>query len=57
LQFNDNGRGFESSILETEDNEGMGLANIETRVKSVEGAFIIESTIGKGTNALIKVSI
>jgi signal transduction histidine kinase len=35
----------------------MGLANIETRVKSVEGAFIIESTIGKGTNALIKVSI
>jgi signal transduction histidine kinase len=57
LQFNDNGRGFDSSILETEDNEGMGLANIETRVKSVEGAFILESTAGKGTNALIKISI
>ena len=57
LQFNDNGRGFDSSILETEDNEGTGLANIETRVKSVEGAFIFESTTGKGTNALIKVSI
>lgn len=57
LQFNDNGRGFDSSILETEDNEGTGLANIETRVKSVEGAFILESTAGKGTNALIKMNI
>jgi len=57
LQFNDNGRGFDSAILETEDNEGMGLANIETRVRSVEGAFILESTAGKGTSALIKVSI
>lgn len=57
LQFNDNGRGFDSSILEKDDNEGMGLANIETRVKSVEGAFILESTAGKGTNALIKVSV
>ena len=57
LQFNDNGRGFDSSILERDDYEGTGLSNIETRVKSVEGAFILESTSGKGTNALIKVSV
>jgi signal transduction histidine kinase len=31
------------------------LSNIETRVKSVEGAFVIESAIGKGTTALIKI--
>jgi signal transduction histidine kinase len=55
LQFYDNGRGFETSKLYAEDNKGMGLPNIETRVKTVEGVFILESTPGKGTSALIKV--
>ncbi|MFO7621723.1 MAG: histidine kinase [Bacteroidales bacterium] len=55
LQFYDNGRGFDTSMLGAEDNRGMGLSNIETRVRSVEGVFIIESTPGKGTSALIKV--
>jgi signal transduction histidine kinase len=56
LQFYDNGRGFDSSTLKTENNKGMGLSNIETRVKTVEGVFILESTPGKGTSALIKVT-
>jgi signal transduction histidine kinase len=55
LQFYDNGRGFDTSSLSLEDNKGMGLSNIETRVKTVEGVFILESTPGKGTSALIKV--
>ncbi len=55
LQFYDNGRGFETSKLNAEDNKGMGLSNIETRVKTVEGVFILESNPGKGTSALIKV--
>ncbi|MBW6500177.1 MAG: sensor histidine kinase [Bacteroidales bacterium] len=55
LQFYDNGRGFDISLLGAEDNRGMGLSNIETRVRSVGGVFIIESTPGKGTSALIKV--
>jgi signal transduction histidine kinase len=55
LQFYDNGRGFDISSLSLEDNKGMGLSNIETRVKTVEGVFILESTPGKGTSALIKV--
>jgi signal transduction histidine kinase len=54
LQFNDNGRGFDTSSLSREDTKGMGLSNIETRVKTVEGVFILESTPGKGTSALIK---
>ncbi len=54
LQFYDNGRGFDTSTLRKEDTKGMGLSNIETRVKTVEGVFILESTPGKGTNALIK---
>lgn len=56
LQYNDNGRGFDTSTLRKEDMKGMGLSNIETRVKTVEGVFILESTPGKGTSALIKVS-
>ena len=40
--------------LSKEDTKGMGLSNIETRVKTVEGVFILESTPGKGTSALIK---
>jgi len=56
LQFSDNGRGFDTSALSSEDIKGMGIANIETRVKTVEGIFILESTPGKGTSALIKVT-
>jgi signal transduction histidine kinase len=55
LQFSDNGRGFDTSSLDNEDIKGMGLSNIETRVRSVDGVFIIESTPGKGTSALIKI--
>jgi signal transduction histidine kinase len=54
LQFYDNGRGFDTATLTKEDTKGMGLSNIETRVKTVEGVFILESTPGKGTSALIK---
>ncbi len=56
LQFSDNGRGFDTSSLDSEDIKGMGLSNIETRVRSVDGVFIIESTPGKGTTALIKIT-
>lgn len=55
LQFSDNGRGFDTSSLGSEDTKGMGLSNIDTRVKSVDGVFILESTPGKGTSALIKI--
>ncbi|MCJ7446479.1 MAG: histidine kinase [Bacteroidales bacterium] len=56
LQFYDNGRGFDTSTLNNDDTKGMGLSNIETRVKTVEGVFILESNPGKGTSAFIKVT-
>ncbi len=55
LQFSDNGRGFDTAKLLQDDNKGMGLSNIETRVKSIDGVLVIESNPGKGTSALIKV--
>ncbi|MCU0362351.1 MAG: histidine kinase [Bacteroidales bacterium] len=56
LQFYDNGRGFDTSALRKEDTKGMGISNIETRVRTVDGVFIIESTKGRGTSALIKIT-
>jgi signal transduction histidine kinase len=57
LHFSDNGRGFDTSRLDKEDNKGMGISNIETRVKSIDGVFILESNPGKGTSALVKIIV
>jgi len=57
LQYNDNGKGFDPGIIESEENMGMGLSNIQTRVKSVNGIFVLESSEGEGMHALIKISI
>ncbi|MBN2632225.1 MAG: sensor histidine kinase [Bacteroidales bacterium] len=56
LHFYDNGRGFDMSMMKRDDFKGMGLSNIETRVKTVQGVFILESAPGKGASALIKVT-
>lgn len=56
LQFYDNGRGFDTSGLKREDTKGRGISNIETRVKSIDGIFVLESNPGKGTSALIKLT-
>jgi len=55
LQYLDNGRGFDTTLLSYEEPVGMGLPNIETRVRSVDGVFVLESSKGKGTSALIRV--
>ncbi|MBM3419676.1 MAG: sensor histidine kinase [Bacteroidetes bacterium] len=57
LHFSENGRGFDRELLRADDRKGMGISNIETRVRSINGLFILESTPGRGTNALIKVNI
>lgn len=57
LQFTENGRGFDPGLSGGEEKKGMGLSNIETRVRSINGVFILESTPGKGTSALIKVTL
>jgi signal transduction histidine kinase len=55
LQYLDNGRGFDTAQLTAEEPPGMGIPNIETRVRSVDGVFVLESSKGKGTSALIRV--
>ncbi|MFO7574723.1 MAG: histidine kinase [Bacteroidales bacterium] len=57
LHFTENGRGFDQELLKSGEIKGMGIFNIETRVRSINGLFILESDPGKGTHALIKVTI
>ena len=56
LQYLDNGRGFDTEKLTSEEAVGMGIPNIETSVRAVDGVFLIESSKGKGTSALIRVN-
>ncbi len=57
LQYHDNGKGFDDTILNSEDNRGMGLSNMRTRVKSVNGIFVLDTKEGEGMHALIKINI
>jgi len=55
LQYADNGKGFNvDKIMQQENKPGMGLANINSRVKALNGVFKIESS-PKGTSVNIKV--
>lgn len=57
LQFNDNGRGFDMEKVENSENRGMGISNIETRVRSVNGMFFQDSAPGRGLQVLIRINI
>jgi len=50
----DNGVGFKKNKLE---NTGIGLNQIEARVRVMNGTFNIESLEGKGTKATIEIPI
>lgn len=55
IQYSDDGMGFVQDDLSTDNQRGMGLSNISSRIKSINGVFIISSIPNEGTNALIKV--
>lgn len=57
IQFHDDGHGFNPDKTLTNVNYGMGLSNITSRIKSINGVFILNSSSGEGTNALIKVRL
>jgi len=57
LQYSDNGRGFELQKTEPEAEMGMGISNIQTRVKSIDGVLFIDSSPGSGMQAIIRIII
>lgn len=50
LTVNDNGKGFESR-----QSDGIGMLSITSRVNALRGEFRIESEVGRGTMAVVRV--
>jgi len=56
LMVEDDGTGFEP-VDAREERTGIGLTNIETRVRSLGGEFIIESQVNRGTTVSIEIPL
>ncbi len=56
LMVEDDGVGFEQNAKNM-DNYGIGLTNIQTRVRTLNGEFIIESLENRGTTASIEIPL
>ena len=56
LEYSDNGIGFKVND-EEQSIHGMGLSNMKSRVKSLNGSYEFTSSSGKGVNCFIKVKL
>lgn len=56
LIVEDDGQGFNIEKLENKI-DGMGLNSIKNRIEHVNGSFIIDTSIGKGTSILIDIPV
>jgi signal transduction histidine kinase len=57
VQYQDDGIGFDTSELENLQSGGMGFDNISSRLKSINGMFVVNSKPTEGINALLKVKL
>jgi len=56
LTFQDNGIGFDTNkIIDRRETDGMGIHNIISRIKAINGTCKIESQKGDGTKVIIKI--
>lgn len=56
IHYTDDGVGFDQEATEQE-NTGMGFSNIASRVKTLNGIFVLNSVPGEGVDALIKIQL
>ncbi|WP_293301252.1 tetratricopeptide repeat protein [Pedobacter sp. UBA4863] len=54
ITIEDNGRGFEIDKI---DNKGIGISNLNNRIKLLNGSFELQSRIGEGTNIYINIPL
>jgi signal transduction histidine kinase len=52
--FSDDGKGFN---INKQEDKGIGIMNIESRVQSMHGTLNIESKIGEGTLYTIRIPV
>lgn len=57
LTVEDDGKGFDVKLLESNGRQGAGLANIEARVEFLNGTVDVQSAAGVGTTITIECSI
>ena len=57
LVYSDDGKGFDVNEVLYGHSEGMGYANIMSRIKSIKGIINVESDLEKGTKVIIIVNI
>ncbi len=55
LQFKDDGVGFDVNEIFKSSSSGMGLYNINSRVKSLSGSFTVDSTQNSGTTITMQI--
>lgn len=56
IAIKDNGKGFKRNVPVHSEN-GIGLRNIDSRIRLIHGTWILESTIEKGTLAVIQIPV
>jgi signal transduction histidine kinase len=56
IHYTDDGIGFDSEN-QTNEHHGMGMSNISSRVKTLNGVFVLNSVPGEGVSALIKIRL
>jgi signal transduction histidine kinase len=57
LLIQDNGKGFDSSLLRGKAGSSFGMLNMEERIRLLNGHFAIESAIGKGTKLCFTIPV
>lgn len=51
----DNGSGFDTEMQRKNSNKGLGLRNMQNRLKLIRGSIALQSQPGKGTTAVIEI--
>lgn len=56
VSIKDNGSGFDTAIIQSNNNQGAGLRNMIHRARLIQAIIHFESAPGKGTNVLLSIS-
>ena len=51
--YKDDGKGFDAGVTESDEIEGTGFYNIQSRINSIRGNFTLQSKPGTGMEATI----
>lgn len=56
VEISDNGKGFDTSSIQSEKHNGIGLSNVVNRISLINGKISISSQSGKGTHTFLEVN-